>query len=237
MPRSGTSLVEQIIASHPAAHGAGELDFWTVAAHKHEAQLRHGTINDELKGQSSHSAYLALLERNSKDAQRVVDKAPVNADYLGLIHSVFPQARIKSRRSAIRSIPAFHVISSSSPRRVNYTHGPPRSGALLPAASATAWRIGTAVLPPGSILTVPYEQLVDEQEFFGLGGFWSSSASSGMSAASTFTRLAAPLRPRASGRCGRSYSSVRCNAGATTGNSLNRFWAWKRLTANSVIAS
>src|SRR6266480_2064812 len=40
MARSGTSLVEQIIASHPAAKGAGELSFWRAVVHKREAAIR-----------------------------------------------------------------------------------------------------------------------------------------------------------------------------------------------------
>ncbi|MGB6356281.1 MAG: tetratricopeptide repeat protein, partial [Steroidobacteraceae bacterium] len=46
IPRSGTSLMEQIIASHPDAKGAGELAFWSRAAHDHEAVLRQ-TLLDE----------------------------------------------------------------------------------------------------------------------------------------------------------------------------------------------
>jgi len=40
MPRSGTSLVEQIAASHPAAAAAGELNFWNIAAKRHDAVMR-----------------------------------------------------------------------------------------------------------------------------------------------------------------------------------------------------
>src|SRR5208282_2852056 len=46
MPRSGTSLTEQIIASHPAGRGAGELLFWTDAARKHEAAIERGVLDE-----------------------------------------------------------------------------------------------------------------------------------------------------------------------------------------------
>jgi hypothetical protein len=48
MPPSGTSLVEQIIALHPAAHGAGELEFWTDVVRKHE----EGAIRKEPPSES-----------------------------------------------------------------------------------------------------------------------------------------------------------------------------------------
>jgi tetratricopeptide (TPR) repeat protein len=93
MPRSGTTLMEQIIASHPQASGAGELEFWNVVARKHEAQIRRGPL-DETTRKTLAEQYLDILSDQSKDALRVVDKAPVNAEYLGVIHSVFPRARI-----------------------------------------------------------------------------------------------------------------------------------------------
>ena len=50
MPRSGTSLIEQIIASHPSARGAGELDFWSVLMRKHETEVRKGPLAGILEG-------------------------------------------------------------------------------------------------------------------------------------------------------------------------------------------
>src|SRR5215469_927429 len=93
MPRSGTSLVEQIIASHPAAHGAGELDFWTVVLRKHETAIRQGLRGESLRKKLALD-YTRVLDGHSREAMRVVDKAPANSDYLGLINAVFPKARI-----------------------------------------------------------------------------------------------------------------------------------------------
>ena len=74
MPRSGTSLVEQIIASHPAAAGAGELDFWIRAVHEHEAAIRTAFLPASLRNDWAKS-YLKTLERHGPNALRVVDKA------------------------------------------------------------------------------------------------------------------------------------------------------------------
>ena len=80
MPRSGTSLVEQIISSHPSARGAGELQFWSQAAQEHQnAESGAGTLRESTRSKLA-EAYLRILESKGNNALRVVDKAPVNAD-------------------------------------------------------------------------------------------------------------------------------------------------------------
>ena len=82
MPRSGTSLAEQILASHPSVFGAGELPFWTDAATASGASA--ATLGKD---------YLRRLDELSADALRVVDKMPANFLHLGLIHDALPHAR------------------------------------------------------------------------------------------------------------------------------------------------
>jgi tetratricopeptide (TPR) repeat protein len=98
MLRSGTSLAEQILASHPAVFGAGELTFWSGRA---AAAVAGATAVDAAAIEVTDAAlaglsdeYLELLRRLSADALRVVDKLPTNFLFLGLIHAAFPQARI-----------------------------------------------------------------------------------------------------------------------------------------------
>ncbi len=89
MPRSGTTLVEQILSSHPDACGAGELTFWGGR----DKGLRAGNyLRAEVKAAAVD--YLALLRSFSSTALRVTDKMPLNFLHLGLIHVAFPQARI-----------------------------------------------------------------------------------------------------------------------------------------------
>ncbi len=93
MMRSGTSLVEQIIASHPQAKGAGELNFWNETGRKqHEGSSREGL--DEARTRKLGESYLKVLQQHSADALRVVDKSTFNTDHMGLIHLVLPGARI-----------------------------------------------------------------------------------------------------------------------------------------------
>src|SRR5262249_22116874 len=75
MPRSGTSLAEQILASHPQVFGAGELMFWTNASNAYRARERRGESVEGRLGQCGRD-YLQLLESRSTDAQRVIDKMP-----------------------------------------------------------------------------------------------------------------------------------------------------------------
>ena len=101
MPRSGTSLVEQILASHPAVHGAGELDElrWLVAS----LPERLGTATPypecaaEIDLQTARALaedYLASLGRLAVHAERVTDKMPGNYLRLGLVGLLFPRAAI-----------------------------------------------------------------------------------------------------------------------------------------------
>jgi tetratricopeptide (TPR) repeat protein len=173
MLRSGSTLAEQIIASHPAAKGAGELGFWSNVGRKHEAAIRSGSVDQGLRTKLAED-YLRVLAEQSSDALHIVDKALINADYLGLIHSVFPNARIiHMRRNPIDSClscyfqqfsPAF-VFSLDLTDLAHYYRQHHRLMAH--------WH---QVLPPGSILEVPYEGLVADQaawtarmlEFIGL---------------------------------------------------------------------
>lgn len=102
MPRSGTSLVEQIIAAHPQAHGYGEMAEISRIARAMPARV--GSIQrwpEALSAlnpsalQSAALDYLRALEkRDASDALRWVDKAPLNFYHVGLIALMFPQATI-----------------------------------------------------------------------------------------------------------------------------------------------
>jgi Flp pilus assembly protein TadD len=161
MPRSGTSLMEQIIASHPKGSGAGELTFWTGLVREHEAQLRQGLPDEAVKRQAA-DAYLRLLQSHSSEALRIVDKAPANTEYLGIIHSVFPQARIiHMSRDPIDTCLSCYFQHFSSALSFSFdldalAHYYRQFHRLM-----AHWR---SVLPAGAILDVPYEALVTDQE-------------------------------------------------------------------------
>lgn len=101
MVRSGTSLVEQILASHPLVHGAGELRDIDQTATELPQRLNTTTAYpDCLSGidpaltRTLAYTYLQRLARHSGAVLRVVDKMPHNYLHLGLIALLFPNARI-----------------------------------------------------------------------------------------------------------------------------------------------
>jgi tetratricopeptide (TPR) repeat protein len=161
MPRSGTSLTEQILASHPAVFGAGELTFWGSANAAYEA-----------KGLKSHAGaslipgmardYLERLTALSGGARRVVDKMPANFLYAGLIHASFPRARIiHMQRHPIDTCLSIYFQ--------NFFNIDPYAHDLESLAHYYSeyiritdhWR---AVLPATTLLEIPYEALIENHE-------------------------------------------------------------------------
>ena len=98
MPRSGTSLVEQIVASHSQVFGAGELaDIGRLAAHlRRSGGESAGVVPllDPDETQRLAEAHLDRLRTLGGDRSRVVDKMPDNIFELGLIATLFPRARV-----------------------------------------------------------------------------------------------------------------------------------------------
>jgi tetratricopeptide (TPR) repeat protein len=159
MPRSGTSLTEQILASHPQVHGAGELLYWIFAADaEREATPEQRAATIAGLGR----AYLEGLAAQAPDAARVIDKLPVNFRHIGLIHAALPGARfIHVGRSPLdtclsiyfQGFSAAHPYATDFGDLAHYYHEYRRLMAH--------WR---AVLPPGTLIEVRYEDLVDEPE-------------------------------------------------------------------------
>jgi hypothetical protein len=96
MPRSGTTLVEQIAASHPAVFGADELaDIGRLAAALSQGDAANPIIGwDSNRIAQAAAAYLEHLKLLGPNASRVTDKMPGNVFQLGLIATLFPRARV-----------------------------------------------------------------------------------------------------------------------------------------------
>lgn len=103
MFRSGTTLVEQILARHPAVSAGGELDFlgWLAARHLYPfpeqlMNLNSGQVED------IGNQYLKLARSLYPKSAYLTDKCPINFIYIGLIKILFPRARIiYTRRNAL----------------------------------------------------------------------------------------------------------------------------------------
>jgi hypothetical protein len=161
MLRSGTSLAEQILASHPAVFGAGELTFWSSAFSAYQASALDAAKSDSVLPQLA-GEYLQLLQRLSGAALRVVDKMPTNFPYLGLIHAALPNARIIH----LRRNPAdtcFSIYFQHFEATVSYANDLEDLAHYYTQYLRVMahWR---STLPPHVILEVPYEGLVADQE-------------------------------------------------------------------------
>ena len=159
MPRSGTSLAEQIIASHPAAHGAGELNYWATLI-ANNAGLAVGALSEPDRPKVA-AEYLQILEATSPNVLRIVDKAPANSDFLGLIHSVFPNARIiYMQRDPIDTCLSCYFQQFLTSLNFTFDLSDLAHYYREHRRIAAHWR---AVLPPQFLLEVPYEELVADQ--------------------------------------------------------------------------
>jgi tetratricopeptide (TPR) repeat protein len=158
MPRSGTSLVEQILASHPDIFGAGELSFW----HSASASLR--AVGEFEPGAIRRFGveYERLLVQLSGDAPRVVDKMPTNFFELGLISSALPGTRIiHMQRDPIDT--CLSIYFQDFRGTIAYANDLDDLAHFYTeyARLMDHWR---RVLPAGVLLDVPYDALVEDQE-------------------------------------------------------------------------
>jgi tetratricopeptide (TPR) repeat protein len=100
MPRSGTSLIEQVLSSHDKVYGAGELTFLTEAIYKEfiinkktnpEFKIDHVTEQNLMNIQEF---YYNDLNKFNYSEEYIVDKAPLNFRWLGFIPKIFPNSYI-----------------------------------------------------------------------------------------------------------------------------------------------
>lgn len=91
MPRSGTTLVEQILSSHSQVYGAGELLLLKQAI---ESSVKPGDSPSAKQIKSIRSMYLAGLESINTNRPILTDKMPLNFRWIGYIRSAFPEAPI-----------------------------------------------------------------------------------------------------------------------------------------------
>lgn len=161
MMRSGTSLVEQIIASHPDARGAGELQFWSDAMHKHADLVRNGRLDASLREKLA-ERYLRTLRSQFPDATRIVDKATFNSDYLGPIHSVLPNARIiYVRRDPIDTCLSCYFQQFSAAHSFTFDLEDLAHYYREHRRLVDHWR---SVLPTQALLEVNYADVVEDKE-------------------------------------------------------------------------
>ncbi|QHE94915.1 tetratricopeptide repeat protein [Pandoraea fibrosis] len=162
MPRSGTTLVEQILASHPGIHGAGEL-----SALRHALESA-GPFPDALthwgRGDFARVGrdYLSRIDGLAPDALRVVDKLPANFLYAGAIPLILPGARIiHCRRDPVDT--CLSCYSKHFAGEQMFAYRLDELGAFHRDYQMFMENL-RKVLPPERFLEVDYEDVVDHLE-------------------------------------------------------------------------
>lgn len=167
MPRSGTSLVEQILATHPAVEALGELP--DLERHLHAAARASGTgLEEWLAGASPETfagigrAYRESVVDPIDDATRVTDKMPGNFRFAGVIAAGLPAARIVhvQRDPVDTCLACFQQLFTG---RLDFSYNLTELGRYYRAYDRLMdhWR---QALPAGRMLELRYEELVVEPE-------------------------------------------------------------------------
>ena len=160
MIRSGTTLAEQILSSHPNVGGAGEQPFWSYNALDTIDLPQQAIRADRLRDAAGR--YVALLASSYPGKLRVVDKMPVNFKYLGLLHLAFPNARfIHMRRNPVDTCVSIYSTHSRALTKFGNDKANLVETYRKYEAVMDRWR---TVLPSDRLLEVQYEELVGNSE-------------------------------------------------------------------------
>lgn len=175
-PRSGTTLTEQILASHPEVHGSGENSYLEDLASSDILTLPDATESGsrigfpeslaQIPGERLRQAgdlYVRRLRRAAPQAPHVTDKLPANFLFVGFIHLILPHAKIIH----VKRDPMDTCVSCFAQRfrgnNVGFSYDLAMLGRhyRLYLDLMAHWR---QVMPAGSMLEVQYEDLVDDLE-------------------------------------------------------------------------
>ena len=165
MPRSGTTLVEQIVSMHPEVGAGGELNFWNergAAWHRSDSSGNAADGNETQFVAKAAKDYLGVLRKIAPKAARVTDKMPFNFLWAGLIQLAFPRATIiHCRRAAVDTALSIH--------QTHFHPGLafPTGGAELVAYFRDYQRLTDhwrSVLPADRFIEVDYEDLTSTPE-------------------------------------------------------------------------
>jgi tetratricopeptide (TPR) repeat protein len=175
MPRSGTTLVEQILGSHSQVHGAGELGQIGELIHRligWELRLGSGVgypglvadlSRNDLHRQAEHMLQ-ALRALAPEGSVHVIDKLPHNFEHIGLIKLLFPNATIVHVRREPRDIAVSNYITDYAAKfgGMGFAYDLGWIGEQL--VDHDRLMAHWHRLFPGQILEVPYEELVEDTE-------------------------------------------------------------------------
>jgi tetratricopeptide (TPR) repeat protein len=168
MPRSGTTLTEQIISSHPEVYGAGELPDLLDVVHHDASDNRMTYPHNIVSGTTPETIaawareYVSRLQHRAPMAKRITDKMPSNFLALGLIHALLPNAKIihVNRNPVDTCVSCFTQLFTTGQY---YSYDLTELGQYYADYTRLMnhWR---NVLPPNAFLDVRYEDIVANPE-------------------------------------------------------------------------
>ena len=163
MPRSGTTLIEQILASHPAVHGVGESPVLPQVAAEIGGMPEGVEFLTAERLASLGDAYVARVGALPSGKVRFIDKLPGNFANIGLIRLILPEARIiHSRRDPVDACLSCYALDFQA-AGLAFAYDMTELGRYCRDYQALMahWR---AAAPPSRLLEVDYESVVDDLE-------------------------------------------------------------------------
>jgi tetratricopeptide (TPR) repeat protein len=171
MPRSGSTLIEQILASHPRVHALGErLTFIEALAQVCGTSTVPASLGyrasrwSDAELRKLGGLYREATQRETPaSATRAVDKLPTNFQYVGLIHAALPNARIiHTQRDAVDTcLSVFSILFSGGAQLYSYDLAELGRYHRAYEKVMAHWR---NILPAGVMLGVDYEEVVHDLE-------------------------------------------------------------------------
>ena len=167
MPRSGTSLVEQILASHPEVYGAGELPYLPRLLWSRQREGGNSAyplkpadlIREKLRELGDE--YLRLVRRHCSSARYIVDKLPENFLHVGMIRLMLPGARIVHCRRDARAT-CWSIFKTFFTGHLPYAYDQRELGEYYRCYERLMQHWSRVL--PGLMHEVEYEELVESQE-------------------------------------------------------------------------
>lgn len=165
MPRSGSTLVDRILSSHPEIESAGEVQDFALSMMEHVKGAKSKAELIALSAQADAAAigetYLRRMAERGHDGF-AIDKTPLNFLYIGLIAKALPNARIVHvRRGAMDN--GYAMYKTLFRMGYPFSYDLADIGHYMVAAERLMLHWHTAL--PGRIIRIDYERLIADQEF------------------------------------------------------------------------
>jgi len=168
MPRSGTTLVEQIIANHKSVYGAGELRDLTQIIRENfllNNKIKFPekfNIKDQKLFSNMGTKYLENLDRYNTNKNYITDKAPLNFKWIGLIKLILPKSKIIHCTRDPKDI-CLSLFKNFFEGELNFSYNLEEAAKYykLYQNLMEYWK----QLLPDFIYNISYEKLVENQEF------------------------------------------------------------------------